>query len=107
MIVSIKVVLCKDGFVLLLGRRMIGYIVFNLYRKIFVNFDPQSVAKFDEKKLITIKTSGSTLLSEQKMCAVVENAKQTLKVKFQPVQLSVLHCDLIPLFSLEKLLISL
>ncbi|KAM0950423.1 putative DNA-3-methyladenine glycosylase I [Dioscorea sansibarensis] len=48
--------------------------------QIFDNFDPHSVAKFDEKKLITIRTSGSTLLSEQKMWAVVENAKQMRKV---------------------------
>ncbi|CAL9760321.1 unnamed protein product [Musa acuminata subsp. burmannicoides] len=49
------------------------------FRKLFDNFDPTSVAKFTEKKILSLKSSGS-LLSEQKMRAVVENARQILKV---------------------------
>ncbi|RRT58288.1 hypothetical protein BHE74_00050636 [Ensete ventricosum] len=50
------------------------------FRKLFDNFDPASVAKFNEKKILSLKSSGS-LLSEQKMRAVVENARQIFKVK--------------------------
>ncbi|XP_058069114.1 uncharacterized protein LOC131218536 [Magnolia sinica] len=49
------------------------------FRKLFDNFDPASVAKFSEKKL-SLKASGGALLSEQKLRAVVENARQVLKV---------------------------
>lgn len=49
-------------------------------RKFFENFDPSSIAKFNEKKLLTPKVNGNPLLSEQKLRAIVENAKQLLKV---------------------------
>ncbi|KAJ0973660.1 hypothetical protein J5N97_015625 [Dioscorea zingiberensis] len=52
----------------------------DMFRKMFDNFDPHCVAKFNDKKILTLRTSGSTLLSEQKLWAVVENAKQMLKV---------------------------
>ncbi|XP_038973061.1 DNA-3-methyladenine glycosylase-like [Phoenix dactylifera] len=52
----------------------------DLLRKLFNDFDPCSVAQFAEKKIPSLKSSGSTLLSEQKMRAVVENARQMLKV---------------------------
>lgn len=47
-------------------------------RKLFDNFEPSSVAKFTEKDLLSL--TSNVLLSEQKLRAVVENAKQTLKV---------------------------
>lgn len=47
----------------------------------FDNFDPSSVASFDEKKLQSLTTNGSSKLSEQKLRAIIENAKQVLKVK--------------------------
>lgn len=50
------------------------------FRKLFDNFDPVSVAKFNEKKILSLKASGSALLSEPKLRAVVENARQVLKV---------------------------
>ncbi|CAA2967633.1 Hypothetical predicted protein [Olea europaea subsp. europaea] len=50
------------------------------FRKLFDEFDPSSVAKFDEKKLLSMKMNGNTLLSEPKLRAIVENAKQLLKV---------------------------
>ncbi|PKA53627.1 DNA-3-methyladenine glycosylase I [Apostasia shenzhenica] len=52
----------------------------DMFKKIFENFNPSSVAAFDEKKILLLKSSGGSLLSEQKLRAVVENAKQILKV---------------------------
>ncbi|KAB2628072.1 hypothetical protein D8674_032867 [Pyrus ussuriensis x Pyrus communis] len=48
----------------------------DIFRKLFDNFDPSSIAKFDEKKLLSLK-----VLSEQKLRAIEENAKQMLKVQ--------------------------
>ncbi|XP_021283974.1 uncharacterized protein LOC110416328 [Herrania umbratica] len=53
----------------------------DIFRKLFDNFDPSSVAQFTEKKLLSLKVNGSLLLSEPKLRAVVENAKQMLKVQ--------------------------
>ncbi|XP_010943158.1 uncharacterized protein [Elaeis guineensis] len=52
----------------------------DLLRKLFDNFDSSSIAQFTEKKILSVKSSGGTLLSEQKMRAVIENARQMLKV---------------------------
>lgn len=51
-----------------------------LDRKLFDNFEPSSVASIDEKKLLSMSANGSSKLSEQKLRAIVENAKQVLKV---------------------------
>ncbi|KAJ9674656.1 hypothetical protein PVL29_023907 [Vitis rotundifolia] len=53
----------------------------DIFRKLFDNFDPSSIAKFTEKKLLSLKASGGTLLSEPKLRAVIENANQMLKVQ--------------------------
>ena len=54
----------------------------NLFgRTLFDDFDPSSVATFTEKKLLSLRLNGNTLLSEPKLRAVVENANQTLKVR--------------------------
>ncbi|KAH9692847.1 DNA glycosylase superfamily protein [Citrus sinensis] len=50
-------------------------------RKLFDNFDISSVSQFTEKKLLSLKVNGSLLLSEPKLRAIVENAKQMLKVQ--------------------------
>lgn len=50
------------------------------HRKLFENFEPSPVAQFTEKKLLTLKINGNSLLSEPKLRAIVENAKQLLKV---------------------------
>ncbi|KAA8528624.1 hypothetical protein F0562_035979 [Nyssa sinensis] len=55
----------------------------DIFRKLFDDFDPSSIAKFDEKKLLSLRANGSTLLSEPKLRAVVENATQMLKVQQQ------------------------
>lgn len=53
----------------------------DIFRKLFDSFDPSSIAQFTEKKLMSLKVNGSPLLSDQKLRAVVENAKQVLKVQ--------------------------
>ncbi|KAF4348237.1 hypothetical protein F8388_015056 [Cannabis sativa] len=53
----------------------------DLFRKLFEDFDPSSVAQFSEKKLLSLKVNGYLVLSEPKLRAVVENAKQVLKVQ--------------------------
>lgn len=54
--------------------------LFPFDRKLFDNFDPSSIAQFNEKKLLSLKVNGNLLLSEPKLRAIVENAKQILKV---------------------------
>ncbi|CAL5415592.1 unnamed protein product [Camellia sinensis] len=53
----------------------------DIFRKLFDNFDPSFVAKFTEKKLLSLRSNGSTLLSEPKLRAIVDNANQTLKIQ--------------------------
>ncbi|KAJ8762142.1 hypothetical protein K2173_007293 [Erythroxylum novogranatense] len=51
------------------------------FRKLFDGFDPLFIAQFTEKKLLSLKVNGNLLLSEQKLRAIVENAKQVLKIQ--------------------------
>ncbi|XP_050212499.1 uncharacterized protein LOC126664246 [Mercurialis annua] len=53
----------------------------DVFRKLFNNFDPSSVAQFTEKRLLSLKVNGILLLSEPKLRAIVENAKLLLKVQ--------------------------
>ncbi|KAL6648634.1 hypothetical protein ACP70R_012858 [Stipagrostis hirtigluma subsp. patula] len=50
------------------------------FREMFDGFNYASVSEFTEKKIIFLRSSGSMLLSEQKIRAVVTNAKQMHKV---------------------------
>lgn len=59
----------------------VNFFIFYFFRKLFDNFDPSSVAQFNEKKLLSLKINGNLILSEPKLRAIVENAKQMLKVK--------------------------
>ncbi|KAB2082541.1 hypothetical protein ES319_A05G204600v1 [Gossypium barbadense] len=52
-----------------------------IFRKLFDNFDPSSMAQFTEKKMLSLKVDGCLLLSEAKLRAIVENAKLILKVQ--------------------------
>lgn len=52
-----------------------------LFRRLFDNFDPLSVASIDEKKLLALRTKGNSLLSEQKLRAIVDNARLVLKIQ--------------------------
>uniref|UniRef100_A0A151TBZ0 GMP synthase [glutamine-hydrolyzing] n=1 Tax=Cajanus cajan TaxID=3821 RepID=A0A151TBZ0_CAJCA len=51
----------------------------DIFRHFFENFEPSSVAQFTEKKLLSLKINGNSLLSEPKLRAIVENAKKLLK----------------------------
>lgn len=53
----------------------------DIFRKLFDQFDPSSIAQFTEKKLLSLKVNGNLLLSEPKLRAIVENAKQMLKIQ--------------------------
>lgn len=51
-----------------------------LCREVFQNFDPVAVSKLNEKKIAPPGSPASTLLSEVKLRAIIENARQTCKV---------------------------
>uniref|UniRef100_A0A0E0E4G2 Uncharacterized protein n=1 Tax=Oryza meridionalis TaxID=40149 RepID=A0A0E0E4G2_9ORYZ len=51
-----------------------------LFREIFADFDPVAISKINEKKLVAPGSVANSLLSEQKLRAVVENARQILKI---------------------------
>ncbi|KAL4297941.1 hypothetical protein GQ457_12G020360 [Hibiscus cannabinus] len=52
----------------------------HIFREIFADFDPVAVSKLNEKKLIAPGGMASSLLSELKLRAIVENARQMSKV---------------------------
>lgn len=52
-----------------------------MFRKLFDNFNPESVANFSEEKLLSLIMHGNSLLSEAKLRAIVENARLVLKVQ--------------------------
>ncbi|KAH7860749.1 hypothetical protein Vadar_017616 [Vaccinium darrowii] len=49
-------------------------------REVFADFDPIMVAKFNEKKITSPGSTASSLLSELKLRAIIENARQMSKV---------------------------
>ncbi|WCJ35287.1 DNA glycosylase superfamily protein [Euphorbia peplus] len=53
----------------------------DVFRELFDNFDPSSIAQFTEKKLLTLKVNGNLILSQPKLRAIVENAKLVLKIQ--------------------------
>ncbi|KAK3003561.1 hypothetical protein RJ639_019111 [Escallonia herrerae] len=52
----------------------------HIFREVFADFDALAVAKFSEKKVIAPGSTASSLLSELKLRAIIENARQILKV---------------------------
>ncbi|KAJ0965845.1 hypothetical protein J5N97_026983 [Dioscorea zingiberensis] len=50
------------------------------FREVFMNFDPEAVAKLNEKKIVAPGSPASALLSEPKLRAVIENSRQILKI---------------------------
>ncbi|XP_076931396.1 uncharacterized protein LOC143596523 isoform X2 [Bidens hawaiensis] len=52
----------------------------HLFREVFADFDPTVVEKFNERKLVGPGSAASSLLSELKLRAIVENARQMSKV---------------------------
>lgn len=53
----------------------------HIFRKLFDNFDPSSLANVNEKRLRLLRESGNSLLSEPKIRAIVENAKHFQKIQ--------------------------
>ena len=57
---------------------------FNIFffncREVFADFDPIAVAKLNEKKLTAPGSVASSLISELKLRAIIENARQISKV---------------------------
>ncbi|XP_058186312.1 uncharacterized protein LOC131303453 isoform X1 [Rhododendron vialii] len=52
----------------------------HVFREVFADFDPIMVAKFDEKKITAPGSTASSLVSELKLRAIIENARQMSKV---------------------------
>ncbi|KAK8566600.1 hypothetical protein V6N13_002298 [Hibiscus sabdariffa] len=53
-----------------------------LFREVFMEFDPLAVSKLNEKKLIAHGSVASSLLSELKLRAIIENARQISKLVY-------------------------
>ncbi|KAH9320890.1 hypothetical protein KI387_015529, partial [Taxus chinensis] len=49
------------------------------YREVFLGFDPVIVAKYDEKKIKSLKSNSNIMFCEGKLRGVVDNAKNILK----------------------------
>lgn len=49
-------------------------------REVFADFDPVAVSKLHEKKMMAPGTTASSLLSDLKLRAIIENARQISKV---------------------------
>ncbi|KAJ6406940.1 hypothetical protein OIU84_010451 [Salix udensis] len=52
----------------------------HMFREVFADFDPIAVSKFNEKKIIAPGSTATSLLSELKLRATIENARQISKV---------------------------
>ncbi|KAL5183092.1 putative GMP synthase [glutamine-hydrolyzing] [Glycine soja] len=52
----------------------------HIFREVFVDFDPVAVSKFNEKKIMAPGSPASSLLSDLKLRAIIENARQISKV---------------------------
>ncbi|KAJ8459439.1 hypothetical protein OPV22_032365 [Ensete ventricosum] len=51
-----------------------------MFREVFLDFDPVAVSKLNEKKIVVPGSTASSLLSEPKLRAIIENARQILKI---------------------------
>ncbi|KAM0939146.1 putative DNA-3-methyladenine glycosylase I [Dioscorea sansibarensis] len=52
----------------------------HIFREVFMDFDPVAVSKLNEKKLISPGSTASSILSEPKLRAIIENSRQILKI---------------------------
>ncbi|OWM69569.1 hypothetical protein CDL15_Pgr014030 [Punica granatum] len=52
----------------------------HIFREVFLDFDPVAVSKLNEKKIVAQGGPASALLSEPKVRAILENARQFCKV---------------------------
>ncbi|KAK4413998.1 DNA-3-methyladenine glycosylase 1 [Sesamum alatum] len=51
-----------------------------IFRDVFLDFDPIAVSKLNDKKIATPGSPASSLLSEVKLRAIIENARQICKI---------------------------
>ncbi|KAH7865733.1 hypothetical protein Vadar_010459 [Vaccinium darrowii] len=51
-----------------------------MFREVFLDFDPIAVSKLNEKKILTPGSAASSLLSELKLRAIIDNARQISQV---------------------------
>ncbi|RDY06931.1 guaA, partial [Mucuna pruriens] len=51
-----------------------------LFREVFLDFDPSAVAKMNEKKIVAPGSPANSLLSELRLRSIIENARQMCKV---------------------------
>jgi len=51
------------------------------YRKAFANFDPEKVARFDEKKIASLLTDTGIIRNRQKIFSAVNNARKFIKIQ--------------------------
>ncbi|KAI3463466.1 hypothetical protein Pfo_020129 [Paulownia fortunei] len=51
-----------------------------IFRDVFLDFDPIAVSKLNDKKIATPGSPASSLLSELKLRAIIENARQICKI---------------------------
>jgi DNA-3-methyladenine glycosylase I len=51
------------------------------YRRAFDNFDPQKVAKYDERKIARLLTDEGIIRNRLKIVSAIENAKSFLKIQ--------------------------
>ncbi|KAG7025712.1 guaA [Cucurbita argyrosperma subsp. argyrosperma] len=52
----------------------------HLFRETFLDFDPNAVSKLNEKKMVAPGSAATSLLSEPKVRAIIENGRQMCKV---------------------------
>ncbi|GER44074.1 DNA glycosylase superfamily protein [Striga asiatica] len=52
----------------------------HIFRDVFLDFDPVAVSKLNDKKIATTGSPANSLLSEVKLRAVIENARQICKI---------------------------
>ncbi|WOL18324.1 hypothetical protein Cni_G27118 [Canna indica] len=52
----------------------------HIFRDVFLDFNPVAVSKLNEKKIVVPGSTASSLLSEPKLRAIIENARQMLKI---------------------------
>ncbi|KAF9662746.1 hypothetical protein SADUNF_Sadunf18G0086300 [Salix dunnii] len=52
----------------------------HIFREVFADFDPIAVSKFNEKKIIAPGSTATSLLSELKLRAIIENARHISKL---------------------------
>ncbi|KAL0429731.1 UNVERIFIED_CONTAM: DNA-3-methyladenine glycosylase 1 [Sesamum radiatum] len=72
-LLSFSTALAELTWPVILGKRTI-------FRDVFLDFDPIAVSKLNDKKIATQGSPASSLLSELKLRAIIENARQICKI---------------------------